>query len=139
VLEDARWDFYRDTLYPEPEDTLWMQDRQLVEELASEGDAIDRAREVDHFVVFKDTRQRKKFVTQAVRLGYTVGELTDDDADESDPSYEVRLIRTHPVTLEAVSPITRELARLAWKFRGEYDGWGCMSMLGKSPKKKPVK
>lgn len=134
--EDAEWKFYFETLYPEPEDALWMQDHHLVEELISEGDEVECERVVDHFAMFRSKQQRDKFIGHVIPLGYTVAELTDDDSGDTETPYEVHLTRSHPVALNAVQPITNELAKLVWQFEGEYDGWGCMPVLRQSARKK---
>lgn len=128
---DDEWQQYFDVLYPSPEDTQQIFNRQVIEQLSESGDSLTSPRAVDHFAVFPTPENRSRFVAAAVEAGYrVVGEETGDESDEL--LYAVNLQRVSPVDWETIDEISFELFDLARNHEGEYTGWGSDVVIDKA-------
>ena len=98
------------------------KNRQVQKALRDNGDPITQAREIDHFAYFDTGETRNAFVEQCQRLGLKLGH-TSDPSDTS-AQFGVQLVHTEVPAGDRCDELTEELAVLAEKLGGDYDGWG---------------
>lgn len=123
TMQDPDWEFYRDVLYPTPEDQQCMQNRQVIEVLQEHGDTLEQERPVSHWAYFAEEGSRKRFVKAVEKLGYKVeNQTTSDDADNPHP-LGVMFERVDLVDWGSINDVTLELFELAHSLSGYYDGW----------------
>lgn len=123
---DEYWNYYREFLYPGPENLQSIENREVVTELQGYGDDLTRERPVSHFVYFRTENDRSLFVDETASLGFTV-ELSDTD-DEKAP-YCAQLERVDRVDFRSIDKVTLPVFRAAVAHNGEYDGWECPVIL----------
>lgn len=120
---DDEWAQYLEVLYPNAEDAQQIFNRQTIDNLVEAGDTLTTPREVNHFVNFRSTDDRSRFVAAAASTRFEItGEDFDDDPDCELP-YSVSLSHVSPVDEETIDEVTFELFDLAQEFDGEYEGW----------------
>jgi regulator of RNase E activity RraB len=89
--------------------------------LEKNGDKLTNARPVSHWAYFATPVDRKAFLVEATRRGFTI---TDDSTGTGEPSRRpcgVTLEKVH--SIDKIDDVTIELFRLALLHDGEYDGW----------------
>lgn len=121
--EDEEWEQYFNVLYPGPEDTQQIFNRQVIDSLSESGDPLTIPRPVDHFANFKTPEERSQFLDALAPEFSLVNQEYRDEPDCERP-YSVELQRVSPVDFETIDDITYELLELARRFDGEYEGWG---------------
>ncbi len=112
--EDADWNYYLDFLYPSPERMRWIQDRRVVDSLASHGDDLSAERRVNHFIYFETVEARESFLAAISELGFEHLLLEDNG---------LQIHRVDSVQLDAIHALSEELNRLVESEHGSYDGW----------------
>ncbi len=108
----------------------WEQDRELLAELAANGDIASVERTVD--VSFIGTEKALEAVADAAEdLGFEFAQLVpDDDADE-EGQWRLDLDVVQTIEPELVRALTRKCLEIEATYSGvEYDGWGCMATTG---------
>jgi len=78
--EDKEWGGYFDFLYPLPQQHQSIQNRQVIEQLEKGGDKLTKAREVDHWIFFKNENDRETFLNKINKDGFSI---VDKDFDLS--------------------------------------------------------
>lgn len=119
------WDYYLGTLYPSDTNLQRMQNRRLLEELATAGDVHELPRKVDHWLYFADEDGRNACRDTLTEIGFTLEEegFAEDDGDRL--PFSLVMSRVDSIDRPSINGITLELLRLAGEHRGDYDGWGC--------------
>ena len=121
VLEEPTWKTYFDFLLPNEEQRQTIGNRKVCERLAHRGDSLDQPREIDHWIYFRETRQREQFQSTCMEMGFQTRGLTDSpDAAER---YGIQVYRVDLPSYGAIDDVTLPLFRLARACGGEYDGW----------------
>lgn len=120
--EDADWSFYR-YLRPNDIEKLYVKNNVLIQSLSEKGDRLGLARDVYHWLRFRNGDDMRKAADNAKRLGYVV---VNAEVDGERPAYPHTLIisKHHPLALGAMNDYVTELYDLAKSFAGLYDGWG---------------
>jgi len=119
-FEDARWDTYCDNLYPNEIGLNEILNRRVCSELLKNGDDLDVAREVDHFVMMDNKRNAKAFLAEVKAQGFDVTMQSEGFLKKT---YTLHIRKMDAPA--ALDHVTLELSRLALRLGGEYDGWGC--------------
>ena len=119
------WDQYVNLLYPSQSNLERMQNRRLLEALASQGDVHELPRKVDHWLYFADEATRTVCRDTLSAIEFTVEEEALSDEPGDPLPYVLVASRVDPVDAHTINGITLELARLASQNGGSYDGWGC--------------
>jgi len=119
--KDAKWEMYRDNLYPDPYGLLSIQNRHTIAALLDAGDDLSLIREVEHYLFFQTKTSMERSVSQLASHGYSVKEYVNDD--ESDYAYGVVLIKKEAITPEIVEETTTSLYESAMQEHGMYEGW----------------
>jgi hypothetical protein len=124
------WDYYLGTLYPSHTNLQRMQNRRLLEELASAGDVHELPRKVDHWLYFADEAGRDACRDTLAEIGFTLEEegITEDDGGRL--PFSLVMSRIDSIDRPSINGITLELVRLAAEHRGDYEGWGCEATAG---------
>ncbi|HEY1811147.1 MAG TPA: DUF695 domain-containing protein [Kofleriaceae bacterium] len=118
---DADWTYYREFLLPDAERRQWISDRRLVGVLQEHGDVLATPRRVDHWVYFETAASRQGFVEGAIREGFALESLLDDDA--SPPRFGAQVFRDDHVELDHIHAVVGTLLEIAEEHGGDYDGW----------------
>ncbi|SMC28713.1 Regulator of ribonuclease activity B [Andreprevotia lacus DSM 23236] len=123
MRHEPEWPTYLEFLYPGPADRLMIEDRRVCRALEQHGDALQAAREVDHWTSFTDTKQRDAFVAAVAEQGFQLRQTTSQQ-DAALP-YQVQISRVDTPSYASISSITLPLSELAARYGGRYQGWGC--------------
>jgi len=129
---DPDWTYYHEFLYPDRERLQWIANRRQVQTLEEHGDLLDTDRPVDHYVYFPTTEAREQFIASLPVNGFPTSKRTDHSGDQSE-AYGVEITRVDPVELGHIHDVVMDLAILAEKFGGDYDGWGAPIVSGTMP------
>ncbi|MBB3697048.1 DUF695 domain-containing protein [Flammeovirga yaeyamensis] len=118
---DEDWEAYLKFLYPNEETQEHMSNIKVVAKLAESGDNLEKARQVDHWLYFKDKKRRKLFTDAIIKEGFKI-ESQEKRIDLRLP-YQLRISRTDYVSPNEINTLTLKLRKQAKEFNGEYDGW----------------
>lgn len=116
---DPEWSSYWNFLYPSPESMELIRNRELVDQLISQGDQIDVARAIDHFAIFAYESDRDEFVKFATDKGFSIASVEND----KDKQFCVEFSKVGQPS--EIDDVVIEIFRAVSSFNGEYDGWGC--------------
>jgi regulator of RNase E activity RraB len=119
--EDPEWKTYFGFLYPSEEDRERIQNRRTCESLEKNGDTLDRAREIDHWIYFCDENLASCFFQKASELGFR--ERTRSKQEGEEEKYIVQIFRIDTPSFDNIDSVTLPLFRLAKEYGGSYDGW----------------
>ncbi|HLJ09834.1 MAG TPA: DUF695 domain-containing protein [Planctomycetaceae bacterium] len=126
---DADWDVFFDLLYPGALDMQSIKNRQVIEQLTSNGDDLSQPREVDHWLYFPSEHSREQFTRQIENEGFRVETLANNEPD-AEFGFGLHLARHDRVDLESIDALACDLLLRAESCGGEYDGWGCPVVRG---------
>lgn len=121
--EDDEWDQYFQVLFPGPEDTQQIFNRQVIDKLSENGDPLTVPRAVDHYATFRSPEERSQFI-EALGPDYRVINQQFRDEPDTERPYGVELQRVSAVDFETIDDITMDLLETARRFDGDYEGWG---------------
>ncbi|MCI0664588.1 MAG: DUF695 domain-containing protein [Acidobacteria bacterium] len=121
--EDPDWSHYLNVLYPTPEERELIENRHVVEKLEGYGDSLQAPRPVSHWVYFRSSEDRSKFVAAAVNSGFSLIEQAEAVDEETKYPYGVEIQRVDHVDWDSINDVTLHLFRLAKYVGGKYDGW----------------
>lgn len=116
---DPEWRYYHEFLLPDAERRRWIMNRRVVEQLSASGDALDKARRVDHWAYFSKAADRDAFLAAVGKLGFAPDEGHVDDGGD----ISARIHRVDSVELEHIHDTIMKLEELASTHHGDYDGW----------------
>lgn len=112
---------YWDRLFPTMDDWQVISDLKVINELAKSGENGMVARQIDHWVYFKDQKAAEPFIHWAKSDGFA--HITEYSAILESGQYCVRLAHHGCVLLTDISGRTIMLNRKAAEFGGHYGGW----------------
>jgi hypothetical protein len=118
---DREWQAYRDFLYPNEETFEYMQNNKVIMQLVNAGDKLSKARQVDHWIYFKNPEDRNKFEDYVRKNKYKI-EGKDKLKDSKSP-YQLHISRTDLIDHNSINAITIGLRKKAKELNGDYDGW----------------
>jgi uncharacterized protein (TIGR01619 family) len=118
--EDSLWEQYLNVLYPSPEDSERIKNRDVLDVLENQGDVSTVTREVRHWIYFASEESRALFREAVVQAGFR---NVSESHTTGDLSFEIVVARSQPVDQKCIDETTIELVRLAQRFDGDYDGW----------------
>jgi regulator of RNase E activity RraB len=108
----------------------WEQDRELLAQLAENGDVASIARLVDVSFVgaMKDL---EPVADDAELLGFAFGQLVPDEEEDEPDTWRLDLDIKQTIEPDAIRALTRKCLEIEASYPGiEYDGWGCMAVTG---------
>lgn len=118
---DETWDTYFNLLYPNPKEMQMLQNGKVLDNLVKNGDDLTKAREVFHWVFFKDELSRMKYVNEVETKGFRV--IGKSYEKEEDRPYILEISRIDLVDWDSVNEYVLYLWELANELEAEYDGW----------------
>jgi uncharacterized protein (TIGR01619 family) len=121
IEPDKKWEMYRTVLYPSQEILDYMSNEKVLERLSDAGDKLEKPREVEHWLYFKNTRDRDLFVKYAEGERFKI-ESKQYVKDAKLP-YQLHMSRVDSVYSGSIHRITIELEKKAKEYKGDYDGW----------------
>ncbi|MBB3108389.1 regulator of RNase E activity RraB [Paenibacillus phyllosphaerae] len=127
VKEDAEWSFYH-YLLPNGLEQLYVHNAHMIYALIHKGDNIGQPRNVYHWLLFREAKDRQEAQSVLQTMGY---KIEKERATEADASYPFPLVisRFDDVKLDTVNKRVRELHGLITDHNGRYDGWGSSMKL----------
>jgi len=117
---DPGWTFYRQFLYPTPQEYQSIQNRKVVDRLVAQGDDPQVERQVAHKFHFPELRQAQNFSKQLQKEGFTQGKLQEKSGSTL---VELVLTREDPVHMEHIDELVQLLRKAVKEYEGEYKGW----------------
>lgn len=120
IKEDKKWEYYLSFLYPNEQTLNYMGDVKVVESLSKAGDKLEKPRQVDHYIYFKEKKDRDEFVEFIVKEKY---KIEDKSFNKANKQYSALISRVDKVDISSINEITEYLRKIAIRFKGDYDGW----------------
>lgn len=118
--EDKNWNVYLD-LYPNEIDFQSISNRSVLENLERNGDNLSIAREVFHWIYFKNEIERKKYSDKVRKENFEVVEETYDQNIEL--PFGLKIKRLDHVDYNHIDEYTLYLWQLAKNHNADYNGW----------------
>ena len=122
IYADDKWDLYFNFLYPDKYTFQAMQNRKVIYQLEQQGDNLEKARNIDHWLYFSTVGNITSFTDKVKELGFTI--LSSEKIENSDYPYQINISRED--VPNNINNITWELMDMADSSGGYYDGWGCV-------------
>jgi uncharacterized protein (TIGR01619 family) len=119
--EDPDWDQYLNVLFPSDEDLQRIANREVLEALKRNGDALQSPREILHWAYFKTENDRSDFRNSAQTLGYRVD--SESEFKEKNYPYAICVGKEQDIQSDALDDAVIDLFRAAKSADGDYDGW----------------
>lgn len=120
VRYDPQWEGYLTFLYPSEEMLEYTSNLKVLDGLAQAGDKLDKPRQTDHWLYFKNEADRNCFIKYATSKRFKV---ESKKKTEGKLPYQLQISRVDKVDIRSISGITSELRQEASKCNGDYDGW----------------
>ena len=127
--KDPEWTFYTQFLYPSKIEYQSILNRRVLENLTKHGDALEKEREVEHYIYFQNKDARESFITKVQEEDF---KIVDQSFDHSQAGYPFGLVisRKDKVDAKTVDETVLFLVLLATECKGEYDGWETCVLKG---------
>lgn len=117
---DPHWAYVRDTLAPDVRQHRLLADRDLVGQLAAEGDKLGTARDVAHVAFFAAGEPAELAAADLRARGFSATVEPDGEGE-----FALTAIRSDPVAPPRVHELTWEVQETVERHGGMYDGWSC--------------
>jgi uncharacterized protein (TIGR01619 family) len=122
IKDNKDWSYYLNFIYPNPRQLQSVLNRRVVENLEKNGDKLTQPREVNHWIYFRTTEGREKYIEHVQEKGFKIEDI--DNADhERGFKYKLRISRVDNVGHQDVDDYVLYLWELANQLDGDYDGW----------------
>ncbi len=121
VEADPGKSVYWQDLYPTEDDRQVMVDMEVQAALSEKGDDPAKAREIAHWVYFREETDAQDFAGWARETGYKV--ISVERSEEAAPLWLVRMAHQGTLQLKDISGHTLTISRRAREVGGQYDGW----------------
>ena len=118
--KDTKWDKYLRELYPDELMARQIESRHIIKELEEAGDALEKEREVEHYLFFQTSAQAQRAEQSLQKSGYY---FKDSIEQESDYFYGIVIVKIHAVTEEVLMQETSVMLKAAADEFGIYEGW----------------
>jgi len=119
VVRDTKWDFYLSQLFPTELEFHHIISAKIINQLQEEGDILNLAREVEHYVSFETPTQKERFVNTLNLDGF----VYKDDIATDEFKHGVALVKTHSITYDEMKQVVDTLYLQIKKEQGFYEGW----------------
>lgn len=124
---DPDWSQYFDVLYPSPRDIQRMKNRRVIEALEAEGDPLEEARPVAHWIYFDGSAQSAVAADRLAAAGFQTDEIRADP-DGGQRRSGLRIERVDRVDSTSIDTVVLEILDLVDGLGATYDGWECPVM-----------
>ncbi len=122
LKKDKNWRYYFDNLFPENVDNNLLANHQYLFDLLAQGDNLSGLRKINHWVSFKNTKKRLKFINQIKPLDFVIDSI--QFKKERKVPYALVVSRKDSVNPKSINQVTQLLQLLIEKHNGIYAGWG---------------
>jgi len=122
IKSDKAWDAYLNFLYPNEETLESMINSKVVLKLKDAGDNLTAPRKVEHWLYFRTSNDRDKFIVYAKGINFQI-ETEEMLLGKHQFPYELKISRVDKVDLETINSLTEELRKHAKTCNGVYDQW----------------
>ena len=122
VVRDSKWDFYLSQLSPSELEYHHIISAKIINQLQEEGDSLEIAREVEHYVSFETPTQKNRFVNNLNINGFAY----KDDIATDEFEHGVALVKNQPITYDDMKQTVEQLFTEIKKERGFYEGWSTL-------------
>ena len=116
---DPDWSAYLEFLYPSERERQMILNGRVLQNLEEHGDRHEIQREVCHWIYFKSSDDRSRFVAKAQELGYRLIDESQTDSGQ----FRANISCATAVDYNTINSVVLELFDLAAECQGEYDGW----------------
>lgn len=119
IVKDKKWGFYEVQLFPTSLELAHMQSEKIIFLLEEEGEDLEVARDVEHYVSFLTPTQKNRFLNTLDLEGFSLkDEISSEDFDNG-----VALVKNHSVTSQKVKEVVDVLFVKIQESKGYYEGW----------------
>jgi uncharacterized protein (TIGR01619 family) len=122
IKDNKDWSYYLSFIYPSPKQLQSIFNRRVIENLEKNGDKLTEPREVNHWIFFRTTEGREKYIKNVKEKGFKVEDIYNADQD-NDFKYKLRISRVDNIGHQDVDDYVFYLWELANELDGDYDGW----------------
>jgi uncharacterized protein (TIGR01619 family) len=122
VKNNEDWSYYLHFIYPNPWQLQSILNRRVIENLEKNGDKLTIPREVNHWIYFKTTEEREKYIVRVKENGFKIEDIDKIDHDK-EFKYTLRISRVDNVRHGDLDDYVLYLWDLAQELGGNYDGW----------------
>jgi uncharacterized protein (TIGR01619 family) len=123
IKDNKDWSHYFNFIYPNPRQLQSILNRRVIDNLEKNGDKLSQPREVSHWIYFKATADRDRYIEKIKEKNFKI-EDTDTNSDyDQEFKYKLRISRVDNVGHGDVDDYVLYLWELANELGGDYDGW----------------
>lgn len=122
LKDDKDWRYYLEFIYPNPRQLQSILNRRVIDNLEKNGDRLTQPREVNHWIFFKTTEEREKYIEKVKEKGFKIEDIGHEDRSK-EFKYKLRISRVDNVKHGDVDDYVLYLCELADELGGDYDGW----------------
>ena len=126
IVKDAKWEFFKKTLYPTEEEWDAIESKRIIKMLYEEGDDIMVPRKVEHYVYFDTPTQKERFVERLPLEGFAY----QDEISTEDFENGVALVKEHNVGVDTIAHETALLREAIAPQNGHYALWSTTMAKG---------
>jgi len=119
IIKDKKWNFYETQLFPSELELVHVQSSKIIFLLEEEGEDLNIARDVEHYVSFLTPTQKNRFINTLAIDGFSI----KDDISAEEFEHGVALVKNHAVTEDEVTKVVNELFLKIKEDQGYYEGW----------------
>lgn len=119
VDEDNTWECYFETLYPDKYGMQEIKNNQVLNALLKHNDNLEKERQIDHYLFFKDEETAHSFLETVEKEGFKETAHRTDEGEE----LPVMTCISRVDIADDIHDITWHLLDIAENFGGDYDGW----------------
>ncbi len=118
IVKDSKWDFHYKNLLPTEEELAHIQSEKIIFLLKEEGDDIEIARDVEHYLSFQTPTQKEKFIQTLDRSFVFKDEIEHEDFENA-----IAILHHQKVTSSEMKKVVHKLFELLQPYQGYYEGW----------------
>ena len=117
------WSTYLGFLYPSARDRRVIQNRRVLETLASHGDVHEQPREVTHWIYFANSNGRQRYQAIVQKSGFQIVDSWENEEEDGDQPMGLQIARVDRVDYHSINEVVLYLHDKAIECKGNYDGW----------------
>ena len=118
---DKKWNYYKNTMYPDFNSDDFFIDHQYLSELVFEGDDLTKKRTIIHWFNFNREKKRNEFVELLKKFNFKIDSL--NYKKENKYPYELQISHKGLIDPESIIKLTEKFKIYSELFKGQYDGW----------------
>lgn len=119
---DEKLDNYFNVLHPSQKEMQRIYNRRMLDRLTEAGDQPSAPRKIDHFIFFKNERDRKQFARAAQDNGFVI-ENGGEEKGIKDRPYSLQISKIDKTERAGIDKVSLYVWELSLKYSGRYDGW----------------